>query len=171
MSSFQSKAINFMTNRPITVRDLSSLSLIPTGQSAFPFQFHEMGWATWLPISCITLLPFFSDGIAKDMKEEDLLCYLKEKVKPDTFPLNDQQLGTSEPDNFYNREGKIRRRLELNGFRYPQCVENVVELYVHVGLSKKIIEHTSGDTLYDLVIRPLRHVDSVLTKTTEQLDK
>lgn len=171
MSSFQSKAINFMTNGPLTVRDLSELGLIRIGQSAFPFQFHEMGWATWLPISCITLLPFISDGIAKDMKEEDLLCYLKEKVKPDAFPLDDQQSDTSESDNFYNREVKIRRRLELNGFRYPRCVEDVLELYVRVGFSKKIYGHTSGDTRYDLVIRPLSHVDSVLTKMTEQLDK
>ncbi|MDQ1910546.1 hypothetical protein RAC89_08535 [Paenibacillus sp. GD4] len=167
MSSFESKAINFMTNGPIRVRDLSELGLIPTGQTAFPTQFHEMGWASWLPMPCIMLLPFFSDGIAKGLNGEELLCYLKGKVRPDTFLLNDQELGAAssklnEDTLLIERENRVKERLELNGFRYPLRVEDVVGLYLEVGLSTKIIEQTCGAISYDLVIRPLSHVDSIL---------
>ncbi|MNW64121.1 hypothetical protein D3C74_423760 [compost metagenome] len=82
--------------------------------------------------------------------------------------MNDQELGTSSSTRFseskalFDRETQVKRRLELNGYRYPRCVEDVVELYVEVGLAKKSIEQTSGVIYYDLVIRPLNHVDSIL---------
>lgn len=162
MSSYEAKLINFMANGPITVRDLAELGLLPAGQTPFPSKYHEMGWAAWLPMSCTTLLPYFSDGIVRGFDERELIRYLKEKVKPDTFLLNDYEAGTSETSDLYNREMKIKKRLELNGFSYPSCVEDVVKLYVEVGLSTQIIDRTNGEIHYDLVIRPLSHIDSVL---------
>lgn len=115
MSSYEKKAINFVTNGPITVRDLSELGLIPDGQTVFPLHFYEMGWGTWLPMSCTLLLPYFSDGIAKGLNIERLISYLNEKVKPDTFILNDKGI-PSENELLVDREVKVKRRLELNGF-------------------------------------------------------
>ncbi|MGG1940435.1 hypothetical protein ABFY57_12165 [Paenibacillus polymyxa] len=161
MSSYETKAINFVTNGPITVRDLSELGLIPDGQTVFPLHFYEMGWGTWLPMSCTLLLPYFSDGIAKGLNTERLISYLNEKVKPDTFILNDKGIFIKN-ELLVDREVKVKRRLELNGFLYPRNVEEVVQLYLELGLAKRWNEDSNTTMHYDLIIRPLYHIDSIL---------
>lgn len=161
MSAYEKKAINFVTNGPITVRDLSELGLIPDGQTVFPLHFYEMGWGTWLPMSCTLLLPYFSDGVAKGLNIDRLVSYLNEKVKPDTFIFNNKRI-PSENELLVDREVKVKRRLELNGFFYPRNVEEVIQLYLELGLAKTCNEDSNANVYYDLIIRPLYHIDSVL---------
>jgi len=166
MFSFQNEAINFITNGKATVRVLAQLELIPVGQCAFPNQFHENGWGMWLPMPNITLLPYFSDCVAKEFSREKTELYLEQKVRPDTFiSFHEEGKKTKTGSNEYyilnKRELEVKRRLEANGFQYPNCIRDVVKLYISLRLAYE--EHDQqGKSYLDLLIRPLHNIDEVL---------
>ncbi|MFH5181445.1 DUF6042 family protein [Paenibacillus sp. TAB 01] len=168
MFSFQNEVINFMTNGRVTVRTLDYLGLISAGQCAIPNQFYELGWGRWLPMPNITSLPYISNSIASSLNKEGLVKHLEQKVKSNTFidfsirvPQNLSQSEKDEYELLYVRETEIKRRLEANGYQYPSNMQEVVNLYIDLGVAYELQDdHYNG--LLDLIIRPLPHIDTVL---------
>ncbi|WP_143810245.1 DUF6042 family protein [Paenibacillus sp. MY03] len=166
MFSFQNEAINFFTNGKATVRVLAQLELIPVGQCAFPNQFHENGWGRWLPMPNITLLPYFSDCVAKEFSREETELFLEQKVRPNTFISFREDCKSTKRENnedniMNNRESEVKRRLEANGLQYPSCISDVVGLYLSLKLAHE--EHDrQGRSCLDMLIRPLHNIDEVL---------
>ncbi|WP_260440120.1 DUF6042 family protein [Cohnella lubricantis] len=155
-------------NGRITVRGLSQLGLIPKGQCVIPNRFYEDGWGRWLPMPNITLLPFFSVSIASGFNWEETVAYMEKKSKPNTFiDLNDNSVNQrdnedEEAHSLYEREAEIKRKLQANGFQYPKSIFDVIDLYVALGLALKT-EDQQGKWCLDMIIRPLRNIDEVLT--------
>ncbi|MGK9250727.1 DUF6042 family protein [Paenibacillus humicus] len=166
MFSFQNEAINFITNGKVTVRVLAQLELIPVGQCAFPNQFHENGWGMWLPMPNITLLPYFSDCIAKEFTRKETELFLEQKVRPNTFiSLHKEGKATKRESNEYyiinKRELEVKRRLEANGLQYPNCTRDVIRLYISLRLAHEENDQ-QGRSCLDMLIRPLHNIDEVL---------
>ncbi|MCR2802676.1 DUF6042 family protein [Paenibacillus soyae] len=167
MCTFQNDVINFMTNGKVTVRGLTKLGLIPKGHCVIPNQFYERGWGKWLPIPNLSLLPFFSVSITSGLCWEETIAFLEEKTKPDTFKKKCEDGETAsihqEIENLYinERETEIKRRLEANGFQYPESINDVVSLYIALGLAFDIVD-LQGLVFLDMIIRPLQNIDDVL---------
>ncbi|MFC0211379.1 DUF6042 family protein [Paenibacillus chartarius] len=167
MFSFQSEAINFMTNGKVTVKILKQLGLITEGQCVIPNQFYESGWGLWLPMPNVTLLPYFSNSIAIGLSRDETIIYLENKSKPNTFiTFEDNGIKSSEFDideeqMLHEREEEIKRRLEANGYLYPKSISDVVSLYVTLGLAFEEKDQ-QGTVCLDMIIRPLRKIDDVL---------
>lgn len=168
MCSFQNDTFNFITNGKVTVRTLTRLGLIPAGQSIIPNRFYEFGWGTWLPMPSITLIPYISHYIACDLSKDDIIRYLEQKVKSNTFidfsirlPLNMSQEEEDEYELLYARETEVKRRLEANGYSYPQNMLDVINLYIYLGLVYEL-QDDNTEGLLDLIIRPLPHIDTKL---------
>ncbi|CAH8718161.1 hypothetical protein WDD9_005391 [Paenibacillus melissococcoides] len=116
---------------------------------------------------CITLLPYYSDAVARGLGLEELLIYLDGKVKADTFLMHEESnleviRDKHERAMLIAREVKVRERLKINGHQYPRNVGDVVQLYLDLGLALVSTDETNGQLRYDLIIRPLSHVDTVL---------
>ncbi|KIL35625.1 hypothetical protein SD70_32045 [Gordoniibacillus kamchatkensis] len=167
MFSFQSEAINFLTNGKVTVKGLKQLGLITEGQCVIPNQFYESGWGLWLPMPNVTLVPYFSNAIAIGLSRDDTIIYLENKIKPNTF-LDFEEAGITptefdmdEKQMLYEREKEIKRRLEANGYQYPKSINEAVSLYVTLGLAVEEVGE-QGRICLDMLIRPLRKIDDVL---------
>jgi len=156
-----------MTNGKVTVITLSQLGMINPGQCVIPNQFYESGWGLWLPMPNVTLLPFLSYCIANNFNRTEIIQFLEMKNKPKSFlDFNSDFKREMELDDdyemLYAREIEIKRRLEANGYQYPKDINDVLNLYIALGLAYEISNSNEGSFM-DLIIRPLKKVDEILT--------
>lgn len=167
MSSFLNDAVNFITNGKVTVRTLSQLGMINAGQCVIPNQFYESGWGLWLPMPNVTLLPFLSYCVANNFNRTEIIQFLEMKNKPKSiFDFNSDFKRELELDDgyemLYAREIEIKRRLEANGYQYPKDINDVLNLYIALGLVYEI-SNSNEEGFMDMIIRPLKKIDEILT--------
>lgn len=100
---------------------------------------------------------------------EETIAFLEKKVKPNTFiELRNNEVDTRNFDDdefqfLYMREIEIKRKLEANGFLYPNSIVDVINLYVSLGMAYET-EDSQGRACLDMIIRPIRKIDEVLIK-------
>jgi hypothetical protein len=159
-----------MNEGKITVKLLSNLNLIPTGHCAVPNDIAEHGWAGWLPIINLITLPQISYCIGMNFTKQEIIEFLKNKVENHwfwKFELHESDVSPTKDSQQYQifdiRERTVKERLERNGLSYPKDLQDVINLFISLGLITEDQDENNVSCL-DLLIRPFPNVSSVLKK-------
>ncbi|KRF31704.1 DUF6042 family protein [Paenibacillus sp. Soil787] len=152
----------------ITVSQLSQLKMIPDGQCIIPQSIYDYGWLACLPIVNIITLPQISNCIALDFSKDSIIDYLIRNNDKDLFwkfqNKNSHFISKSEMSeyNLYSaREQNIANRLEKNGFVYPCNMQEVIGLFIKLGIMIECPDNQS-EIKMDLIILPFPKPDTLL---------
>ncbi|MBD8836854.1 MULTISPECIES: DUF6042 family protein [Paenibacillus] len=145
-----------------TLLSLIREGVVEENYTIIPNGFIDNGWIAKAPSIASPILMGLCLTISKGLNKNEILNYLEEQYSDDNnynyFVARHDFKDKNEQLEFWEnrqRETKIKYSLESANYKYPVCLQDMLNLFVQWGI---VIEE---DETYDLIISPFPTPESL----------